>query len=441
MYLYLLALVVLSWVLLRLRRRAEPVEARSEDPVKSPPAEDPPSTVVLTINGAVHRVENPSPSLTLLAYLRDRCGLTAAKVGCGEGGCGACTVVEHNTDAINACLRLLCQCDGSVITTAEGLGSSRNGFGDIQKAIADGNRSQSATARPAGRPPVALRARPAALEGLPDVEDAAPCRGVTTGRACGRACGAPPSRGLSVADDARRLSYVEPTSLPRLYALWARASATARPSSLSGATAAIGVAKYYDDCLGAPGPGPAPLEDAQLVATKSVPELTKLAAARRRPRGGGAVISALSAALRGGLDVAWNAAAAHLDRVANTQRYRGPRDDMAMTGGREATACDYEVSFDAATGALASYAATFAVEGGPRGAGRRRRPLHGRAVERQLLRQRPPRRQGKVLKTRAPRSSSMRSPGVIQSQCCRELAIVRVAHEARPVHEVQELNF
>ena len=108
MYLYLLALVILSWVLLRLRRRAEPVEACSEDPVKSSPpvkspaGEDPPSTVVLTINGAVHRVENPSPSLTLLAYLRDRCGLTAAKVGCGEGGCGACTVVENDTDAINA---------------------------------------------------------------------------------------------------------------------------------------------------------------------------------------------------------------------------------------------------------------------------------------------------------------------------------------------------
>ena len=45
------------------------------------------------------------------------------------------------------------------------------------------------------------------------------------------------------------------------------------------ATAAIGVAKYYDDCLGAPWAGGLPpLEDAQLVATKSVPELTKLAA-------------------------------------------------------------------------------------------------------------------------------------------------------------------
>ena len=162
MYLYLLALVVLSWVLLRLRRRARPVEACSEDPVKSPASEDPapPSTVVLTINGAVHRVENPSPSLTLLAYLRDRCGLTAAKVGCGEGGCGACTVVENNTDAINACLRLLCQCDGSVITTAEGLGSSRNGFGDIQKAIADGNGSQCGYCTPGWTTAVAaLRAR------------------------------------------------------------------------------------------------------------------------------------------------------------------------------------------------------------------------------------------------------------------------------------------
>ncbi|KAH8056866.1 xanthine dehydrogenase [Aureococcus anophagefferens] len=65
---------------------------------------------------------------------------------------------------------------------------------------------------------------------------------------------------------------------------------------------------------------PAEDPDAQLVATKSVPELTKLAAADDGLAAGGAVtIDALSAALRGGLDVAWNAAAAHLDRVANTQ--------------------------------------------------------------------------------------------------------------------------
>ncbi|KAH8056868.1 xanthine dehydrogenase [Aureococcus anophagefferens] len=115
---------------------------------------------------------------------------------------------------------------------------------------------------------------------------------------------------------------------------------------------------------------------------------------------------------------------------------------MAMTGGREATACDYEVSFDAATGALASYAATFAVEGG--------HATQDAAGDLSMAVQWSDNcydsgrhdAKGKVLKTRAPRSSSMRSPGVIQSQCCRELAIVRVAHETRrPVHEVQELNF
>ena len=49
---------------------------------------------------------------------------------------------------------------------------------------------------------------------------------------------------------------------------------------------------------------------------------------------------------------------------------------------------------------------------------------------------------GTVTKSRACRNTSMRSPGVIQAQCVRELAIVRVAHETgKPVHEIQELNF
>ena len=43
---------------------------------------------------------------------------------------------------INSCLRLLCACDGLQITTVEGFGNEKDGFSDVQQAIADFNGSQ-----------------------------------------------------------------------------------------------------------------------------------------------------------------------------------------------------------------------------------------------------------------------------------------------------------
>lgn len=107
----------------------------------------PPETVLsFTVNGEEQRIVNPSPSLLLVDYLRDTLGLTGTKIGCGEGGCGACTCVAIGADgvprAINSCLRLLCACDGLAITTVEGFGSQADGFSRVQKAIADGQGSQ-----------------------------------------------------------------------------------------------------------------------------------------------------------------------------------------------------------------------------------------------------------------------------------------------------------
>jgi xanthine dehydrogenase/oxidase len=54
--------------------------------------EDYDTTLNFYLNGTKVALEEPDPEATLLEYLRD-IGLTGTKLGCAEGGCGACTVV------------------------------------------------------------------------------------------------------------------------------------------------------------------------------------------------------------------------------------------------------------------------------------------------------------------------------------------------------------
>jgi carbon-monoxide dehydrogenase small subunit len=75
--------------------------------------------VTLEVNGAVHTVES-SPWKRLLDVLREDLRLTGTKEGCGEGECGACTVVLDG-EAVNACLVAIGQCDARSVTTVEGL--------------------------------------------------------------------------------------------------------------------------------------------------------------------------------------------------------------------------------------------------------------------------------------------------------------------------------
>ena len=75
----------------------------------------------LQINGRDERVDVP-PSEPLLTVLRTELGLTGAKYGCGEGQCGACTVLVDG-QAVRACVSPVSTLQGKRITTIEGLAS------------------------------------------------------------------------------------------------------------------------------------------------------------------------------------------------------------------------------------------------------------------------------------------------------------------------------
>jgi aerobic carbon-monoxide dehydrogenase small subunit len=62
----------------------------------------------------------------LLDVLREDLGLTGTKEGCGEGECGACTVLLDGAP-VDACLVPICQVEGSSVATVEGLSARREG--------------------------------------------------------------------------------------------------------------------------------------------------------------------------------------------------------------------------------------------------------------------------------------------------------------------------
>ena len=78
---------------------------------------------------------NIDPRERLLDVLRVRLGLMGTKEGCGEGECGACTVIIDGK-TVNSCLLLAAQADGCEITTIEGVGDRRSPH-PIQKAFVE----------------------------------------------------------------------------------------------------------------------------------------------------------------------------------------------------------------------------------------------------------------------------------------------------------------
>lgn len=101
------------------------------------------------LNGTKVVLDEADPEVTLLEYLRG-VGLTGTKLGCAEGGCGACTVVvsQYNPTtkkiyhaSINACIAPLVSVDGKHVITVEGIGNVKKPH-PAQERIAKGNGSQ-----------------------------------------------------------------------------------------------------------------------------------------------------------------------------------------------------------------------------------------------------------------------------------------------------------
>ena len=99
--------------------------------------------------GETVTLANVPPSRTLLEVLREDLGSTATKEGCGEGDCGACTVVlgEKNEDgmsykAVNSCIRLAHSVNGKAVWTAEDITSADGALHPAQTAMVECHASQ-----------------------------------------------------------------------------------------------------------------------------------------------------------------------------------------------------------------------------------------------------------------------------------------------------------
>lgn len=99
----------------------------------------------LTVNGAEQSLDVPGMR-RLLDALREDLGLTGTKEGCGEGECGACSVLIDG-EVANSCLVPLAQVDGASVMTVEGL-SPGGGLDALQQAFLDAGGAQCGICTP-----------------------------------------------------------------------------------------------------------------------------------------------------------------------------------------------------------------------------------------------------------------------------------------------------
>jgi aerobic carbon-monoxide dehydrogenase small subunit len=106
--------------------------------------------IKLDVNGDKRSVDVP-PMKRLLDTLREELALTGTKEGCGEGECGACTVLVDGA-AVNSCLVATCQADGCEIRTVEGIarggGKQATRLHRLQRAFLDHGAAQCGICTP-----------------------------------------------------------------------------------------------------------------------------------------------------------------------------------------------------------------------------------------------------------------------------------------------------
>ncbi len=93
------------------------------------------------VNGTQHSVQAEAER-SLLSVLRDDLDLTGSKYGCGEGRCGACTVLVDGK-AVRSCVTTLGECQGKQIRTIEGLEKDGQ-LHPLQQAFLDAGAMQCA---------------------------------------------------------------------------------------------------------------------------------------------------------------------------------------------------------------------------------------------------------------------------------------------------------
>ena len=109
-------------------------------------ADIPEVEVAVIVNGRESRVR-VHPMARLLDVLRGELRLSGTKEGCGEGECGACSVLL-NGELVNSCLLPILQADGASITTIEGLAREDGTLHPVQQAFVDHGGAQCGICTP-----------------------------------------------------------------------------------------------------------------------------------------------------------------------------------------------------------------------------------------------------------------------------------------------------
>jgi aerobic carbon-monoxide dehydrogenase small subunit len=103
-------------------------------------------TVRFTLNGAPVTVE-AGGARRLLDVLREELGKTGTKEGCGEGECGACSVLIDG-EVVDSCLVAVCQVEGRSVVTVEGLASADGTLSKLQQAFIERGAAQCGICTP-----------------------------------------------------------------------------------------------------------------------------------------------------------------------------------------------------------------------------------------------------------------------------------------------------